>query len=248
MTLKSTREIAFMMRAGEVVAKTLSLLERMIGVGVETRQLDMEADAFIRGFGGIPSFKGYRGFPASVCISINEEIVHGIPSKRRIQDGDVVSVDVGVQLDGYHADAARTFPVGNVNPETLRLIAVTEQCFFEGLRYARSGGRVGDISRAVQQHAESAGFSVVRELVGHGIGQRLHEAPDVPNFVQKSRGERLQKGMTLAIEPMINQGKQATRVCEDGWTVVTLDRLPSAHYENTIVITDEEPAIMTLNR
>ncbi len=247
MTIKSQREIALMHDAGRVVEEALNLVGSMVRPGVTTAALDREADKFIRSRGGVPSFKGYRGYPANVCISLNDEIVHGIPGKRALHEGDIVSVDIGVLLRGYHGDAARTFPVGRISAEDERLIRVTRECFFEGLKKARVGYRVSDISSAVQKHAEAAGFSVVRMLVGHGIGTKLHESPDVPNFGPPGRGLRLMKGMTICVEPMINAGVFEGKVLEDGWTTVTMDGRNSAHYENTIAITDGEPLLLTLS-
>ncbi len=247
MTIKSQREIALMHDAGRVVEQALSLVGAMIRPGVTTAALDREAAKFIRSRGGVPSFKGYRGYPANICISLNDEIVHGIPGQRALKEGDIVSVDIGVMLHGYHGDAARTFPVGKISAEDERLIRVTRESFFEGLKKARVGFRVSDISNAVQTYAEAAGFSVVRMLVGHGIGTKLHESPDVPNFGPAGRGMRLMKGMTICVEPMINAGVFEGKVLEDGWTTVTMDGKNSAHYENTIAITDSEPMLLTLS-
>ena len=247
MTIKSRREIALMYEAGRVVEEALNLVGSMIRPGITTGAIDREAAKYIRSKGGIPTFKGYRGFPANVCISVNDEIVHGIPGKRMLREGDIVSVDIGVILNGYHGDAARTFPVGAISPEDERLIQVTRECFFEGLKMARVGHRVSDISNAVQRCAEAAGFSVVRMLVGHGIGTKLHEAPDVPNFGPPGHGLRLMKGMTICIEPMINAGIFEGRVLKDGWTTVTLDGKNSAHYENTVAITEGDPLLLTLS-
>jgi methionyl aminopeptidase len=194
----------------------------------------------------VPSFKNYLGYPASSCISINEEVVHGIPSNRKLKDGDIVSIDLGVCYKGYHTDAARTYPVGNVSEEILRLIEVTRQSFFEGLKYAVAGNHIGQVSEAIQKYVESHGFSVVRDLTGHGVGRALHEDPQVPNYKTPRRGPKLQKGMVLAIEPMVNLGSYHVRETGNDWTFVTEDGLPSAHYENTVVITDGEPEIITL--
>ena len=246
-TLKSPREIDLMAQAGAIVAGTLQLVGTLVGPGVSTEELDAEAERFIRSHrGATPSFKGLYGFPRSLCISINEEIVHGIPSPRRIlREGNIVSVDVGVFLHGFHADSAATFPVGPIAPEAERLLAVTRQALVEGIAQARVGNHVGDIGHAIQKTAESAGFGVVRELVGHGVGQRMHEDPQVPNHGQPGRGPRLQAGMTLAIEPMITAGSYATRVLDDKWTVVTEDGSLSAHFEHTVAITREGPRILT---
>lgn len=247
MTIKSAREIALMHEAGRVVEGALNLIGSMIRPGVTTKELDRAAERFIRARGGIPSFKGYRGYPENVCLSLNEVIVHGIPSKRVLREGDIVGVDIGVVLNGYHGDAARTFPVGKVSDEDERLIRVTRECFFEGLKKARVGCRVSDISHAVQTHAEACGFSVVRMLVGHGIGTKMHEPPDIPNFGAPGHGNRLVKGMTFCIEPMLNAGTFDAHILEDGWTTVTSDGKNSAHYENTVVVTDGEPLLLTLN-
>lgn len=247
MTIKTAREIALMNEAGKVVEGALALIGSMIRPGVTTKELDRAADKFIRSKGGVPSFKGYRGYPANVCISLNEVIVHGIPDKRVLREGDIVGVDIGVFLNGYNGDAARTFPVGKISDEDERLIRVTRECFFEGLKKARPGYRVSDISNAVQLHAEANGFSVVRMLVGHGIGRKMHELPDVPNFGAPGHGNRLLKGMTICIEPMINAGTFDAKILEDGWTTVTMDSKNSAHYENTVCITDGDPVLLTLN-
>ncbi len=247
MTIKSRREIALMQEAGRVVEETLNLVGSMIRPGVTTGAIDREAAKYIRSKRGVPSFKGYRGYPANICVSLNDEIVHGIPGKRYLREGDIVSVDIGVMLNGYHGDAARTFPVGQIAPEDERLINVTRECFFEGLKKARVGYRVSDIGSAVQRHAEANGFSVVRMLVGHGIGTKMHESPDVPNFGAAGHGMRLMKGMTICIEPMINAGIFEAKVLEDGWTTVTLDGKNSAHYENTVAITEAAPMLLTLS-
>lgn len=246
MNLKSSRELTLMAKAGKVVSGALSLAKELCAVGITTAQIDREIEDYIVKHSAVPSFKGYRGYPHCTCISINEQIVHGFPSSRVIQSGDIVSIDVGACLDGYHSDAARTFAVGDASPEALRLIQVTEQCFFAGIKRAREGERLGDISHAIQEVAEGAGYGVVRELVGHGIGRNLHEAPDVPNFGLSGRGIRLQAGLTIAVEPMINAGTRNVIMLDDGWTVVTADSNLSAHYENTIAITDGEPIIFTL--
>lgn len=246
-TLKSPREIELMARAGAIVAGTLELVGRMVEPGITTEALDTAAERFIRSHpGAAPSFKGLYGFPKSLCISINEEIVHGIPSPQRVlQEGNIVSVDVGVFLNGFHADAAATFPVGEIAPEARRLLAVTQEALAAGLAQARLGNHVGDIGHAVQTVAEGAGFGVVRELVGHGVGQRMHEDPQVPNHGQPRRGPRLQEGMTIAVEPMITMGGYATRMLEDKWTVVTADGSLSAHFEHTVAVTRNGPRILT---
>jgi len=246
-TLKSEREIEIMARAGAIVHGTLALMRTLAKPGVSTEDLDRAAEAFIRGHKGAkPSFKGLYGFPKTLCTSINEEIVHGIPSSRRVlREGNIVSVDVGVQLEGLHADSATTIPVGTISPEAARLLAVTEEALRAGLDQARLGNQVGDIGHAVQQIAEAAGFGVVRELVGHGIGARFHEEPQVPNFGLPKRGPRLKEGMTIAIEPMITAGDYATRTLSDRWTVVTADGSLAAHFEHTVAITSSGPRILT---
>jgi methionyl aminopeptidase len=247
-TLKSSKEIETMAKAGRIVAATLDLVRRTVRPGVSTEELDATAEQFIRSHpGATPSFKGLYGFPKTLCTSINEEIVHGIPSTRRVlREGSIVSVDVGVCVEGFHADAAITVPVGEIAPETARLLEVTQQALAAGVAQAKLGNHVGDIGHAVQDVAEGAGFGVVRELVGHGVGQRMHEDPQVPNHGQPHRGPRLQAGMTLAIEPMITLGDYATRMLDDKWTVVTADGSLAAHFEHTVAITKEGPRILTL--
>jgi methionyl aminopeptidase len=246
-TLKSPKEIETMARAGRIVGDTLDLVRRAVKPGVTTEELDAKAEAFIRSHpGATPSFKGLYGFPKTLCVSINEEIVHGIPSPKRVlREGSIVSVDVGVCVNGFHADAATTIPVGEVSPEAVRLLAATQAALAAGIAQARVGNHIGDIGHAVQTVAEAAGFGVVRELVGHGVGQRMHEDPQVPNHGQPHRGPRLQAGMTLAIEPMITMGDYATRLLDDKWTVVTADGSLAAHFEHTVAITKEGPRILT---
>jgi methionyl aminopeptidase len=246
-TLKSPREIDLMAQAGAIVAGTLELVGGLVRPGVSTEALDSAAEEFIRSHpGATPSFKGLYGFPKSLCISINDEIVHGIPSPKRIlREGNIVSVDVGVFLNGFHADSAATFPVGEIAPDAQRLLDVTKEALTAGIAEARPGNHVGDIGHAIQKVAESAGFGVVRELVGHGVGQRMHEDPQVPNHGQPRRGPRLQVGMTLALEPMITAGDYATRMLDDKWTVVTADGSLSAHFEHTVAITRDGPRILT---
>lgn len=246
-TLKSSKEIDTMSRAGRIVGDTLDLVRRAVRPGVSTEELDAKAEAFIRSHpGATPSFKGLYGFPKTLCVSINEEIVHGIPSTRRVlREGSIVSVDVGVCVGGFHADAATTIPVGEIAPAAARLLDATQEALAAGIAQARIGNHVGDIGHAVQAVAEAAGFGVVRELVGHGVGQRMHEDPQVPNHGQPHRGPRLQAGMTLAIEPMITMGDYATRLLEDKWTVVTADGSLAAHFEHTVAITKEGPRILT---
>lgn len=246
-TIKSQREIDLMREAGKLLAKTHDELAKLIKPGISTYQINKIGDEIIRSYGCIPSFFNYDGYPASICVSVNEEVVHGIPSKKRIlQDGDIVSLDAGLIYKGYHSDAARTIAVGEVSDEAKKLIEVTKQCFFEGIKFAKEGNHLNDISTAIGEYARSFGYGVVDALVGHGIGTQLHEAPEVPNFPMKRRGIKLQAGMTLAIEPMINLGKAQVEWLSDGWTVVTKDRSISAHYENTILITKDGCEILSL--
>jgi methionyl aminopeptidase len=217
----------------------------MVKPGVTTQEINDEVERFIRKEGAIPSFLNYSGYPGSICISVNDEVIHGIPGKRVLQDGDIVSVDVGAYIGGYHGDCAATFACGTITPEAQDLIDVTRQSFFEGIKFAKKGYRVSDISAAIQVYVESHGYSIVREYVGHGIGKNLHESPEVPNFGNPGRGVRLLPGMTLAIEPMVNTGSAAIQLLSDGWTVKTRDGKYAAHYENTILITDGEPEILT---
>ena len=244
--LKSDDEIEKMRVAGGIVADTLSMIEPCISPGITTGEIDRLVEEFIRSKGAIPSFKDYHGYPASACVSVNEVIVHGIPGNRKLKEGDIVSIDVGAYIDGFHGDAARTFPVGKVSEEAQKLIDVTRQSFFEGLKFVKEGNRLEDISSAVQSYAEKNGFSVVREFVGHGIGRDMHESPDVPNYGTPGRGIRLKKGLVLAIEPMILEGSRYMRVLEDGWTAVTRDGKLAAHYENTVALTANGPELLTL--
>jgi methionyl aminopeptidase len=246
-TLKSGREIEIMARAGRIVAGTLDLMRRIVRPGMTTEDLDAAAEEFIRGHdGAVPSFKGLYGFPKTLCTSIDQEIVHGIPSSRRVlAEGSIVSVDVGVQLEGLHADSATTIAVGRVTPEAERLMEVTRESLAAAIQQARVGNHVGDIGHAVQKVAEGAGYGVVRELVGHGIGTRFHEEPQVPNYGSPRRGPRLLEGMTLAIEPMITMGSPTTRTLSDKWTVVTADGSLAAHFEHTVAITANGPRVLT---
>lgn len=245
-TLKSSHEIQLMRQAGKITAAARALAGEMVAPGVTTQEIDKAVYRFIKSQGAVPSFLNYNGYPASVCISVNDEVIHGIPGKRVLKDGDIVSIDVGAFKDGFHGDCAATFVCGNVSDEAKRLIEVTRQSFFEGLKYAREGYRVPDISGAVQRYVEENGFSVVREYVGHGVGGKLHESPEIPNFIEPRAGRpRLLRGMTIAVEPMVNAGKAAVKVLPDGWTVKTADGRLSAHYENTILITDGEPELLT---
>lgn len=245
-TLKSSHEIALMRQAGKITAAARALAGAMVAPGVTTREIDRAVHRFIKSKGAVPSFLGYNGYPASVCISVNDEVIHGIPGNRVLKEGDIVSVDVGAFKDGYHGDCAGTYPCGKISPEAQRLIDVTRQSFFEGIRYAREGYRLPDLSGAIQRYVEQNGFSVVREYVGHGIGTKMHEAPEVPNYVEPRAGRpRFLRGMTVAVEPMVNAGGAGVCVMPDGWTVKTADGRLSAHYENSILITDGEPELLT---
>ena len=245
-SLKSSREIELMRRAGRLTAQARALAGSMVQPGVTTHEIDAAVRKFIESHGAKPSFLGYGGFSGSACISINEQVIHGIPGPRKLKEGDIVSIDVGAFLDGFHGDCAATFPCGAVSDEAMRLIRVTEQSFWEGIRNARPGKRVYDISHAVQQYVEGNGFSVVRDFVGHGVGAKLHEAPEVPNYGPAGHGPRLQPGMTIAVEPMVCAGDWRVKVLKDGWTTVSADGSLTAHYENTILITDGEPEVLTV--
>ena len=248
-TIKSAREIELMREAGRLLAEVHEELAAFIKPGISTKDIDKLGEKLIREKGCIPNFLNYHGYPASVCVSVNDEVVHGIPNKHRIlQDGDIVSLDAGLIYKGYHSDAARTHAVGNISKEAQQLIDVTRQSFFEGMKYAKAGNRLHDISNAIAAYAESFGYGVVRDLVGHGIGTELHEDPQIPNFKQARRGIKLVPGMTLAIEPMINAGTREVCWLDDEWTVVSEDGSLSAHYENTVLITDGEPEILTLKK
>lgn len=244
--LKHADEIDAIRRSGEVVERVHEHLTREVRPGISTAELDRIGYELITAAGGVPSFLNHRGFPASICTSVNEQLLHGIPGAYQLKDGDIISIDVGVYLNGFHADSARTHPVGEVTDDALRLIAVTEECFWVGYREIRRGGRWGDVASVVQRHAESAGYGVVREYAGHGIGRKMHEDPSVPNYGIVGRGAVLRKGMTFAFEPMIAAGSPETRILEDNWTVVMCDGSLSAHYEHTIAILDSGPAILTL--
>lgn len=234
-----------MRKAGKITAAARSIARQAIADGISTKEIDREVNHFIRKSGAIPTFLGYGGFPASACISVNEEVIHGIPGKRIIRNGDIVSVDVGATFAGFVGDCAGTYPCGEVSEEAKKLMAVTRQSFFEGIKFARPGYRVNDIGSAVQEYVESNGYSVVRDYVGHGVGRNMHEAPEVPNFSRKP-SPRLVPGMTIAVEPMVNVGGWEVKVLSNDWTVVTVDGSLSAHYENTILITDGEPEILTM--
>ncbi len=245
-SVKSEREIELMRESGRILAKVLEELESIIKPGISTMDVDRRCHEIIKSYDCIPSFLDYNGFPASLCISVNDVVVHGIPNKKHIlREGDIVGLDCGVIYKGYHSDAARTVPVGEITKEAKKLIEVTRQSFYEGIRLAKEGNHLHEISEAIQSYVESFGFSVVRDLVGHGIGKDLHEEPQIPNFKQRNRGPRLKAGMTLAIEPMVNEGRYDVFCMDDNWTVVTEDGTLSSHYENTILITSGEPEILT---
>lgn len=243
--IKSPTEAVKMRNAGKIVYDTFETLKPYIKSGITTKELDTVAREFILSQGAKPSFLKYNGFPASICTSVNNVVIHGIPGSDKLEDGDIISIDIGALKDGYHSDACRTFAVGDISPEAQRLIDVTEQSFFEGIKYARHGERLYTLSAAIQDYVEKNGYSVVRNYCGHGIGKALHEDPEVPNYGKSGHGLRLVKGMTLAIEPMVNQGAFAVNRLKDGWTVVTADGTLAAHYENTILITDGEPELLT---
>ncbi|WP_313134933.1 type I methionyl aminopeptidase [Anaerocolumna sp.] len=246
-TIKSEREIELMREAGRILATVHEELKNIIQPGVSTLDIDKKANELIRSYDCIPSFLNYNGFPASVCVSINEQVVHGIPNKKTfLKEGDIVSLDCGVIYKGYQSDAARTWAVGEISEEAKKLINVTQESFYEGIKFAKSGNHLHEISAAIQDYVESFGFSIVRDLVGHGIGTAMHEEPQIPNFRQKRRGIKLEPGMTLAIEPMVNAGRYDVYWEDDDWTVVTDDGSLSAHYENTILITDGEPEILSI--
>lgn len=245
-SIKSPREIEAMRKAGRLTAQARALAGSMVRPGVTTHEIDTAVRRFIESHGAKPSFLGYGGFPGSACISVNDVVIHGIPGSLKLKEGDIVSVDVGAYVDGFHGDCAATYPCGQVSPEAMKLIQVTQQSFWEGIKMARTGMRVSDIGHAVQTYVEGYGFSVVRDFVGHGVGARLHEAPEVRNFGPAGHGPRLQPGMTLAVEPMVCAGGWQVKVLADKWTTVTLDGSLAAHYENTILITDGEPEILTV--
>jgi len=246
---KSAREIELMREAGRIAALARNLAGQMVTVGTTTRSIDKAVHEFLKSQGATPTFLGYRDFPASICISVNEEVIHGIPDSRKLMQGDIVSIDIGATKKGYVGDCSATFIAGKGDEESEKLIKVTRECFYEGLKQAKAGNRVSDISGAIQRHAEANGFSVVRAYTGHGVGTKLHESPEVPNYVElprPKRNPRLLPGMTLAVEPMVNAGGADIKVLDDNWTVVTADGKNSAHYENTILITEGEPEILTI--
>ncbi len=243
--IKSDDELELMKKAGKIAALAREAAAECIKPGVTTHSIDSTVKRVIKSHGAIPSFLGYGGFPASACISVNDEIIHGIPSGRTLNEGDIVKIDVGAMYKGFHGDCAGTYGVGSISPEAKKLIEVTEQSFFEGMKAAVIGNRIGDISEAVQKYVESFGYGVIRDYVGHGIGKKLHESPEVPNYVSRIRGPRLEKGMTIAVEPMVAMGSYAVRVLSNDWTVVTCDGSLTAHYENTIAILEDGPVILT---
>jgi methionyl aminopeptidase len=243
--IKSSREIALMKKAGEILANVFDVLEPLCQPGITTKHLSDIAEKVIRDAGAIPAEKGYYGYPAAICASINDVVVHGIPSSQKLKNGDIISLDIVVSYQGYMADACRTFPVGEVSPMAQKLIDVTRECFFEAMKFARPGNQIGDLSAAIQSHAEANGFSVTHDYTGHGLGRDMHEDPNVPNFGKPHTGVVLKEGMTIAVEPIILQGNNKTRVLRDGWTAVTCDHKLAAHYENSIVITKDGYEILT---
>lgn len=245
-TIKTQEQIEKMRKAGKILADLDKILAKEVKPGVSTKHLDKIAEDYIRSCGALPSFKGYGGFPGSICASVNEEVIHGIPGSRILKEGDIISIDMGSYIDGFHGDCARTYPVGKISPEAQKLIDVTKQSFFEGIKFAKAGCHLNEIGAAIQKYVEDNGFSVVRDYVGHGIGKNLHEDPAVYNYKTTGRGPKLAKGMVLAIEPMVNMGTYKINVLDDDWTVVTKDGLWAAHYENTVLITDGEPELLTL--
>lgn len=244
--IKSKREIEKMRKAGKLVAETHAFLQKLIVPGVTTKELDQAAEEFIRSHNGIPAFKGYHGYPGSICASVNEEVIHGIPGLKKLKNGDIISIDIGTIVEGYCGDGAKTYPVGEISEKAKKLIDVTKESFFQGLEFVKKGNRLSDISHAIQSYVEKNGFSVVRDFVGHGIGQKMHEAPEIPNFGPPGMGPRLMPGMILAIEPMVNQGMYHVKILEDNWTTVTVDKKLSAHYEHTVLVTDGDPELLTV--
>ena len=247
-TIKTQEQIEKTRIAGGILIDLIDILEEMIKPGITTGELDKVAEDFIRSRGAVPSFLRYGGFPNTLCTSVNEEIVHGIPGSRKLKNGDIISIDMGSYINGYHGDCARTYGVGEISEESQKLIDVTRQSFFEGIKFAKAGNHLYEISAAVQDYAESFGFGVVRDYVGHGIGRNMHEDPSIPNYRQVGRGPKLQKGMVIAVEPMITAGSYKCRVLKDGWTAVTRDGSNAAHYENTVLITDGEPELLTFKK
>lgn len=247
-SIKSKEEIELMKRAGMIVERVLEEIDSIIKAGVATRELDRKAEKTIKKEGGIPAFKGYKGFPGNICTSVNNVVVHGIPKNEVLKNGDIISIDIGVMYEGYYADAARTIKVGNISKGAQRLIDVTKESLFVGINEAKANTRLSNISHAIQSFVELHGYNVVRALVGHGIGSKMHENPEVPNFGEPDKGVLLKAGMTLAIEPMVNEGTYEVEILDDGWTVVTKDRGLSAHFEHTVLVTDNEPEILTLTQ
>ncbi|BAS29067.1 type I methionyl aminopeptidase [Limnochorda pilosa] len=243
--LKSPEEVRLLRRAGRLVAEAHARVAEMVRPGVTTEELDRAVDELIRRAGGVPTFKGYHGYPASICTSVDHEVIHGIPGPRRLHEGQIVSVDVGATLDGYVGDGAWTYPVGRIPPEVERLLEVTQAALYKGIEAARVGNRVSDIGHAVQRFVEAHGYSVVREFVGHGVGRSMHEDPQVPNYGKPGRGPRIKEGLCVAIEPMVNMGGHQVRILSDQWTAVTVDGLPSAHFEHTVIVTRDGPEILT---
>lgn len=247
-SIKSTAQIDKMKRAGEIVALTHELMKKNVCDGVTTKELDRMAEEFIRSKGAIPSFKNYNGFPASICTSVNDVVIHGIPGNQRLKNGDIIGIDIGAYIDGYHGDSANTYGVGEISKEAADLIAVTKGGFEEGIKQAVAGNRIGDISAAIQKYVEDRGYSIVREFVGHGVGAKMHEDPEVPNYGKAGHGPRLSSGMTIAVEPMVNAGNRGILMLDDDWTVVTEDGSLSAHYEHSVAITKNEPIFLTVCR
>jgi len=245
---KSQKEIDKMRASGQLVGRVLQALRAMVAPGITTLEVDQAAEKMIRDGGAYPTFKGYNGFPFSICASVNEQVVHGFPSNYKLQEGDIFSIDVGVTLDGFVGDTAATIPVGKVSEDRLKLIRITEECLERAIDQCRAGNHLGDIGWAVQSYAEANGYSVVRDYVGHGIGRRMHEDPQIPNYGKPGKGVKIKKGYVFAVEPMINMGQHHTKTLKDGWTVVTLDAQPSAHAEHTIAITEDGPEVLTLVR
>lgn len=243
---KSEHEIEYIRQACKLTADTLTVLIEAVKPGISTKELDTIAEDYIRSHGGIPSCKGYYGYPATICASINDQVVHGIPSERKLKNGDIISIDLVSSINGYHGDSAVTVPVGNVNPKTMKLLKITEESLFKGIEQAVVGNRIGDISYAVQKYTEAAGYGVVRDFVGHGLGREMHEDPQIPNFGEPHKGPLLKPGMVLCIEPMINMGTHKVRILDDDWTAVTQDGKMSAHFEHTIAITENGPEILTM--
>jgi methionyl aminopeptidase len=243
--LKTSEEIAFIRKSSLLVGKTLAAVAREVRPGVSTLMLDQVAETFIRDHGGIPAFKGFEGFTGTLCVSVNSQVVHGIPGEYELLDGDIISIDCGVVLDGWYGDSAYTIPVGEVKPEVLQLLRVTKECLYKGIEKVVAGGRLGDVSATIQEHAEKHGYGVVRELVGHGIGRRLHEPPEVPNYGRRGSGPKMSEGLVIAIEPMINMGTKSVRHERDGWTITTADGKPSAHFEHTVAIQQGKAEILS---